>query len=521
MARNTVKNAERLLDRFFREAEGKTNRQIDVYFVLEDMSVPRDKADLWMDFLVSRGLVNAFGPDVAFLTDKGVSAVIDEANLQDMPKEVRDFAQADPPSGATQESDEPVTREELPRPATPRLSYVDDSKEERLIELEWVCGIGRDPGNTIQVNDKRASRRHAELRFEGGVYLVRDLQSGNGTLVNDDFIDTHRLEHGDLLVIGRTTLRYECPTIIPVPSGDPPDESDDDGVEAIIEPTADIRDHSGIRVVPGRPARPPQASAPQGGAEALFEAPEAPSPSENADLFTEEEGAEEPDTPATALAEDQGATTAPSERPGFDEALDQDDTIQPGAAHSLEVPRQDPWEEVTPQEGQPAGAAAHPSEQAPVVTLTPDPDEAVRPSDPDEGEDPPTVVLRAPVIPPSSPDTAPPIRAPSTLSADDQPDDGSVPPDPAEDEEAEPPSVLESLDGESMPLATIDLADATPSPGADEKADAHPHGFFEVLAMLKQKAKEADLPGRDRHALMRALDVVQHHPLVQDLLSDL
>lgn len=46
--------------------------------------------------------------------------------------------------------------------------------------------IGRDPSNEIQITDDSVSRHHAELTSQGGgKYLLRDLESANGTFTWD------------------------------------------------------------------------------------------------------------------------------------------------------------------------------------------------------------------------------------------------------------------------------------------------------------------------------------------------
>ncbi|MER3409827.1 MAG: hypothetical protein C4306_06955 [Thermoleophilia bacterium] len=57
------------------------------------------------------------------------------------------------------------------------------------------------------------SRRHAELRQEGTSYLVVDLDSTNGTLVNGVRVRQAKLEHGDTISLGSTDLvfRRELP----------------------------------------------------------------------------------------------------------------------------------------------------------------------------------------------------------------------------------------------------------------------------------------------------------------------
>jgi hypothetical protein len=269
--------AKDLLDRFFRDAEGKTNRQIDVYFTLEDMGIQRYKAEESLEYLTSRGLINMFGPDIAFLTDLGVVASSQEKDIAKMPKAVRDFGSAKPPASTSSSSSReappapsnsqkvarsPTPIPALPRSDMPRLSYVDPDGIQHVIELGWTCSIGRVEGNTIHLPDQRASKRHAELRFANGKYIVHDLGAANGTLVNGNYIDEHVLEHGDQILIGRTTLTYTSPLAIRPPAGPPPGDDEAAPVapsasrpDAIPTPlTATERPHAqSIKVVKGRP----------------------------------------------------------------------------------------------------------------------------------------------------------------------------------------------------------------------------------------------------------------------------
>lgn len=70
--------------------------------------------------------------------------------------------------------------------------------------------IGRLEECEIQINDSNASRRHAELRRDGGMVVITDLSSTNGTRVNNANISKHRLQNGDVITIGTTTLRFEA-----------------------------------------------------------------------------------------------------------------------------------------------------------------------------------------------------------------------------------------------------------------------------------------------------------------------
>ena len=58
------------------------------------------------------------------------------------------------------------------------------------------------------MGDPGASRQHAEIRRDGAQFVVADLGSTNGTLVNDREIREHVLQDGDRITIGRTTLQF-------------------------------------------------------------------------------------------------------------------------------------------------------------------------------------------------------------------------------------------------------------------------------------------------------------------------
>jgi pSer/pThr/pTyr-binding forkhead associated (FHA) protein len=48
-----------------------------------------------------------------------------------------------------------------------------------------VTTIGRTNGNDLIISERTVSRRHARLWFDNGRWLLEDIQSANGTLVNN------------------------------------------------------------------------------------------------------------------------------------------------------------------------------------------------------------------------------------------------------------------------------------------------------------------------------------------------
>lgn len=71
--------------------------------------------------------------------------------------------------------------------------------------------IGRLPECTISLNDGNISRQHAEVRATPFAYVVADLGSTNGTLLNGVRITGEaRLSDGDIISFGSTHVRFEA-----------------------------------------------------------------------------------------------------------------------------------------------------------------------------------------------------------------------------------------------------------------------------------------------------------------------
>ena len=89
----------------------------------------------------------------------------------------------------------------------------------KIFELsEPVLSVGRTPNNRIHLPDNSVSSRHAELRLEGLDYIVKDLDSTNGTRVNGEKITTYTLRRNDVLRFGNMEVVYESehePVLVP------------------------------------------------------------------------------------------------------------------------------------------------------------------------------------------------------------------------------------------------------------------------------------------------------------------
>lgn len=68
--------------------------------------------------------------------------------------------------------------------------------------------IGRKPGNDIVIDNLAVSGSHASIFTVGDDSFIQDLESTNGTFINNKRITKHHLIHGDVALIGKHALVY-------------------------------------------------------------------------------------------------------------------------------------------------------------------------------------------------------------------------------------------------------------------------------------------------------------------------
>jgi len=68
--------------------------------------------------------------------------------------------------------------------------------------------IGRHDDNTIVLDNPRVSGYHARIDKTGSDYILTDLQSTNGTFVNNENVVSQKLRHGDRISIGEHFLLF-------------------------------------------------------------------------------------------------------------------------------------------------------------------------------------------------------------------------------------------------------------------------------------------------------------------------
>jgi hypothetical protein len=75
-------------------------------------------------------------------------------------------------------------------------------------DLPTPVTIGREEGNSIQLNDERISRYHLKFQEDSEKIVVTDLESTNGTKVNGEDVQVRIVRHGDMIAVGRSLLLF-------------------------------------------------------------------------------------------------------------------------------------------------------------------------------------------------------------------------------------------------------------------------------------------------------------------------
>ena len=73
--------------------------------------------------------------------------------------------------------------------------------------------VGRNKINDIVVDSLAVSSQHAKIESDGNGFLYVDLQSENGSFVQDQAIKSYWLNDGDTITIGKHKLKFSNPKI--------------------------------------------------------------------------------------------------------------------------------------------------------------------------------------------------------------------------------------------------------------------------------------------------------------------
>lgn len=88
------------------------------------------------------------------------------------------------------------------------LKFKETVLAEYYVEAEKAFTIGRKEGNDVIIENLAVSGHHAKIDSIGDSFFLTDLQSKNGSFINDVKVTSQRLNHGDVITIGKHVLVF-------------------------------------------------------------------------------------------------------------------------------------------------------------------------------------------------------------------------------------------------------------------------------------------------------------------------
>lgn len=90
---------------------------------------------------------------------------------------------------------------------TPTVSLLlQDGSSRTYLVHEGSNILGRSNDSDFRLPDTGVSRQHAEITWDGQVAVLVDLQSTNGTTVNDEPVENWMLADGDVITLGHSNI---------------------------------------------------------------------------------------------------------------------------------------------------------------------------------------------------------------------------------------------------------------------------------------------------------------------------
>lgn len=116
------------------------------------------------------------------------------------------------PAGTTAPAVAPAAVSMAAAAAAPRKvaapCLIDATGKELNLRPDSSTSFGRSQDNDVVLPDKSVSRQHATITFESGGFYLRDLQSQNGTYVDNQRINEYLLRNGDRVQFGNVQFTF-------------------------------------------------------------------------------------------------------------------------------------------------------------------------------------------------------------------------------------------------------------------------------------------------------------------------
>jgi pSer/pThr/pTyr-binding forkhead associated (FHA) protein len=104
----------------------------------------------------------------------------------------------------------------------PKLLLRLDAALIREIALDKpTLSVGRKPDNDIVIESSAVSAHHCRIFLSGDAYFVEDLDSTNGTFINEKRVSKAALRHDDVIHLAKHALVFQADAAAPRPEAEP------------------------------------------------------------------------------------------------------------------------------------------------------------------------------------------------------------------------------------------------------------------------------------------------------------
>lgn len=149
--------------------------------------------------LCDTALLTAYSDNMSHIGKDEIKSAVEELQWTDYQSRTDRMAALLHAGGARLTGAEPV--------AKLMVAHAGEEPQEHPI-TEGRMILGRTKDNDLQINSKFVSRHHAQILTYGSTSTIQDLNSTNGVYVRGHRIGKHRLQHGDVMVIGEHEIMY-------------------------------------------------------------------------------------------------------------------------------------------------------------------------------------------------------------------------------------------------------------------------------------------------------------------------
>ena len=81
--------------------------------------------------------------------------------------------------------------------------------QRRYFIARKLTTVGRGPDNDLILNESEIELTHAVLKIDSGRFIINPTSRKHPVLINGKKVRKHVLEHGDLITIANTQLRFD------------------------------------------------------------------------------------------------------------------------------------------------------------------------------------------------------------------------------------------------------------------------------------------------------------------------